>query len=145
MYGLSQTPILNNSNNLDKKNKNICLVLGFFENTPLPAFAQSWELEPICNQLNTRGESLWHFHNEQAILILHCGDKKALSLTHVAKLSQTAYTALNQQKINATTVCIPQAHNATPNQQACHTTTLPHRSPDATYYTLTAFKFYLYQ
>lgn len=117
MYGLSPTPFLDN---LDKLDKNTCLVLGFFDNTPLPAFTKTWNIDHFCEKLNTRGESLWHFHNEHAILLLHCGDKKALSLTQVAKLSQAAYSALNHQKISAATVCIPQAHNTTPNQQLEH-------------------------
>ena len=111
MYGLSHTPSLN---------KNTCLVLGFFTNKALPAFAKTLNLEPLCKKLHTRGESLWHHHNDQAILLLHCGDEKALSLTHVAKLIQTVASALNQQKISAATVCIPQAQHATPNQQVEH-------------------------
>lgn len=108
MYGLSHTPSLD---------KNTCLVLGFFENTPLPDFTQNWALKEPCKKLKSRGESLWHFHNEQAILLLNCGDEKTFSLTHLAKLIRTVYTALNQQKISATTVCFPQIHQATPNQQ----------------------------
>lgn len=111
MYGLSNTPTFD---------KDTCLALGFFGNTSLPALAKTLKLEPMCKKLSTRGESLWHFHNEQAILLIHCGDEKAFNLTHVAKLSQTISSVLNQQKISAATVCMPQAHNTTPNQQVEH-------------------------
>lgn len=111
MYKLSQTPAVD---------KNTCLVLGFFENIPLPAFAKKLALEVACKKLNARGDSLWHIHNEQTILLIHCGDEKAFNLTHLAKLIHATYTALNQQKISHVTIYMPQAHNTTPNQQLEH-------------------------
>jgi len=111
MYGLNHTPSLD---------KNTCLVLGFFENKALPAYAKTWNLEPLLQKLNTRGESLWYHHDDQAMLLLHCGDEKDLNLTQVTKLCQSMYLALNQQKISAATVCLPQAEGITPNQQVEH-------------------------
>jgi len=111
MYGLTHTPLLN---------KNTCLVLGFFDNSSPPAFAQTWNIEGPCKKLSARGESLWHFHNNQAILLLHCGDEKTFSLTHLAKLMRTIHTVLNQQKIRATTLCMPRIQTSSPNQQIEH-------------------------
>jgi leucyl aminopeptidase len=114
MYGLSQNIT---RDNLDE---NTCLVLGFFEDAALPAFTKPWNLEHDCKKLTARGDSLWHFHHEHAILLLHCGEQAAFRSTHIAKLCQTAYSALKQQKINAVTVCIPKPHNTTPNQHVEH-------------------------
>ena len=141
-YGLTTTP------NFDAQH---CLVLGYFSDDALPLFGKPFE--SMQQKLNAQGDYLWYQDAQHTGLLIHCGDKNKANFTTLTTLMQTLGRALNQQKINAATVCIPKLPELAANQQlehmireleACHHASSPFKSePSKHLYTLESVQFFL--
>ena len=94
-----------------------CIVLGCFENGPLPVKANDSGLKRISKNLTTKGDTLWHQTEKQNTLLVHCGSEKETTLEQLKPIIQNILTALKQQKITDVTICLPQIKHVTPNQQ----------------------------
>jgi leucyl aminopeptidase len=141
-YGLTTTP------NFDAQH---CLVLGFFADDTLPLFGKPFE--SLQQKLSSQGDCLWYQDAQHTGLLIHCGDKNKADFSTLTTLMQTLSRALNQQKINAATLCIPKLPERAANQQlehmireleACHHAPSPFKSePNKHPYTLESVHFFL--
>jgi leucyl aminopeptidase len=128
-----------------------CLVLGYFTDDALPTFGKPFE--SLQHKLSAQGDHLWYQDTHHTGLLIHCGDKAKADFSTLTTLMQTLSRALNQQKINAATVCIPQLSELTANQQlehmireleACHHAPSPFKSEANKHpHTLESIQFFL--
>lgn len=114
-YQLTNTPSLTSSQ---------CLVLGVFSDSPLTdcSLALDTQLNGLIDKLSKKtvevGDSVWQSDiNNGSLLIVQLGKEADYNVKILQKRLTEINSALNKQRINTATICLPQLPCHSPNWQ----------------------------
>ncbi|PJD95857.1 MAG: leucyl aminopeptidase [Legionella sp.] len=104
-YGLTKSPSLT---------QNECLILGVFEQDPLPEYAQQWDKEhqgligKLVQRLSAPGDMVSQADiNGHSLMLIHCGKKEAWSALSLQKRINEITDNLIKQRFYSATLCLP--------------------------------------